>query len=222
MLTLFFGSASRAFQMILKGFVRPPAKILDVTYGRGNSWKKFSQNTLVGTYQIVKMDLVKYEGVELDEQGDHSKPLPFENESFDAIYYDPPYYFREFVKGANLGKHLYNINEEVFWTLQDFKASLRGLRKEVPRVLKKGGILICKIMDGYVGRKYFPNSFCVFSSFSSILVPVGHFIVPIQRINYPDSVRVNHINYFVFKNGKDETGYEQAYSIKEFEKELEV
>jgi SAM-dependent methyltransferase len=158
------------------------------------------------------MDKVEYDGVKLDIQGNHATNLPFPDETFDVVYYDPPYYFKEFVKDKGVGA-LYADDREIYWTLDDFKHSLTGLRREVPRVLKKGGILICKIMDSYVGRTYFPNTFAVFNCFSQLLSPVGVFIVPIHRENYPDAVRVNHINYLVFKKGVDATQYRVGYDI---------
>ena len=97
MLTLFFGDSAKAFQRILTHFVNPPAKILDLTYGNGNSWKGFEFNTLNGKYELMKCDIRKEKNIDL--QIDIRKPLPNEfTECFDCVYFDPPYYFKETIK----------------------------------------------------------------------------------------------------------------------------
>jgi len=201
MLTLFFGSTSKAFQMVFKAFIsyqKQNVRVLDVTYGRGKSWEGFVQNDLFSSFEIVKLDKVQYEGVELDFVQDHSNLSNFEDGSFDVVYYDPPYYFKEFIKSYDLSKNEF-IENEVFWTIGEFQKSLTGLKTEVPRVLCDKGFLICKIMDGYVNKTYFPNTFLVMNTFiQGGLDIVGHFIIPIYRHNYPDAIRVNHINYLVF------------------------
>jgi len=215
MLTLFFGSSSKAFQMIFKAFISYRAdsiRVLDVTYGKGRSWDNFVWDDLFNEVEVVKMDKVKYDGIELDVVSDHSIGLPFDDESFDVVYYDPPYYFREYVKSYDLKECEFEENE-VFWTLDDFRCSLFGLRSEIPRVLKDGGFLICKIMDGYVGKLYFPNTFLVVNNFVLAgLSIVAHLIVPIQRRNYPDALRVNHINYLVFCKNPSKDWYNCVFS----------
>ena len=210
MLTLFFGSTDKAFQMIFRAFLsyqKQSIKVLDVTYGKGRSWRGFVWNELFNSFELTKMDKIQYEGVVLDVVGDHSDLSNFENESFDVVYYDPPYYFKEFVKSYDLSKSEFE-ESEVFWSVEDFRKSLSGLKKEVSRLLQKEGFLICKIMDGYANKMYFPNTFLVVNTFvEGGLDIVGHFIVPIQRRNCPDTVRVNHINYLVFCKNPSEKWY---------------
>jgi len=94
-----------------------------------------------------------------------------------------------------------NVEEEVFWTEKEFKQALVTLKKQVPRVLKKGGIFIAKIMDGYIGRKYYPVAFLLFNAISRIMEPKGVFICPIQKKdNISELIRANHIYYLVFKS----------------------
>jgi hypothetical protein len=201
MLTLFYGSTSSAFQKILEHFVKPSSRILDITYGKGNSWKGFP---LSDKYQLVKLDIKKYDNVELDIVVDH-KLLPFPDETFNLVYYDPPYYFREKIRNYDITNQLYSEDTEVFWTEKDFFNSLSALKDEVPRVLKSNGKMICKIMDGYVGSTFFPNHFTVYKFFSNKMKALGCFIVPIQRKDNPSFVRTNHIYYLVFQKVQNAT-----------------
>ena len=199
MLTLFFGDSAKAFQKILTHFVIPPAKILDITYGNGNSWKGFEFNTLNGKYELTKCDIRKEKDIDL--LIDIRKPLPNEfTESFDCVYFDPPYYFKETVKDFNIEGNMYEEEEEVFWTEKDMQKALQILKTEIPRVLKKGGVLITKIMDGYQGKDtYFPNHYIFYNIFTIFLKPEATFIVPIHRRNIPNIIKTNHIYYQVFK-----------------------
>lgn len=199
MLTLFYGSAPLAFQKILKYYVDPPSKILDITYGKGKSWEGF-QN-ISGKYQLVKLDVKEYDNVELDVIADH-KQLPFPDETFDLVYYDPPYYFREKIRNYDITNHLFNEDTEVFWTEKDFFNSLSALKDEVPRILRHDGKLICKIMDGYVGSAFYPNHFTVYNYFSGKMKALGCFVVPIQRKDNPSFIRTNHIYYLVFQKSE--------------------
>jgi|GEM_PF-5601088 len=218
MLTLFFGSSSKAFQMIFMAFVsykKKDIKVLDVTYGKGRSWEGFVYESLFQSFSLVKIDKRKYDGVELDVIGDHSDLSCLSSNSFDIVYYDPPYYFKEFVKSFDLSKSKFE-ESEVFWSVEEFKKSLAGLRKEVQRLLCDGGFLICKIMDSYTKKTYFPNTFAVVNNFTlGGLSIVGHFVIPIQKINYPDTIRVNHINYLVFCKNPSKDWYNCGMSLME-------
>ena len=216
MLTLFFGSSSKAFQMIFMAFVsykKKDIKVLDVTYGKGRSWEGFVYESLFQSFSLVKIDKRKYDGVELDVIGDHSDLSCLSSNSFDIVYYDPPYYFKEFVKSFDLSKSKFE-ESEVFWSVEEFKKSLAGLRKEVQRLLCDGGFLICKIMDSYTKKTYFPNTFAVVNNFTlGGLSMVGHFVTPIQRNNCPDTVRVNHINYLIFCKNPSKEWYNCGLSL---------
>lgn len=198
MLTLFYGSASFAFQKILKYYAMQHSRILDITYGKGRSWEGFQKSTLSGEYQLVRLDVKKYDNFELDVVADH-KLLPFRDETFDLIYYDPPYYFKEKIRNYDITKQLYDEDAEVFWTEKDFFNSLSALKDEVPRVLTSNGKIICKIMDGYVGSIFFPSHFTVHKFFSDKMKALGCFVVPIQREDNPSFIRANHIYYLVFQ-----------------------
>lgn len=199
MLTCFQGSTNVVFQSILEFFVRPSSIVLDITYGRGLSWEDLKKN-----YTIIKVDKRKL----FDEviQIDFNKYLnKKESNSVDCVYFDPPYYFKEKIKQFNIKEQMLNEEEEVFWTEKEFEFALNTLQKEIPRVLKKEGIFIAKMMDGYIGKEYYPNAFKLFNLMKNVLKPEGIFICPIQkRDSTLKLIRTNHIYYSVFKKIKNE------------------
>jgi len=194
MLTCFQGSTNTVFQHILKFFVKPQSVVLDITYGRGLSWKDLKEE-----FRIIKVDKRKlFEDVIKADFNEYLKKK--ESASIDCVYFDPPYYFREKIKQFNIKEQMLNEEEEVFWTEKEFIQALATLQKEIPRILKNEGIFIAKIMDGYIGKKYYPVAFELFNTMTKVLNPKGIFICPIQKIdNIPELIRTNHIYYLVFE-----------------------
>lgn len=193
MLTCFDGTTNFVFQKILNFFVKKDAKILDITYGEGHSWRNINSEHI-----LTKMDKRKLKKDVIE--ADFNQYLPIQKDcSFDCIYFDPPYYFKEKIGNFNIQNQMFNNEEEVFWTEEELEKALRTLKKEVPRILINQGVIIIKIMDGYIGKKYYPNTFKIFNSLSNVLKPLGVFICPIKRKDTQGFIRCNHINYIVFK-----------------------
>lgn len=196
MLTCFQGSTNEVFQHILKFFVKSHSIVLDITYGRGLSWKGMKEE-----YKIIKIDKRKFKDV---IQMDFNKYLKKkEANSVDCVCFDPPYYFKEKISGFDIKNQMLNYEEEVFWTEEEFKIALKTLYNEIPRILKLNGVFIAKIMDGYIGRKFYPNTFLLFNKMSQELEPKGIFICPIQKKDtIMKLIRPNHIYYLVFEKLK--------------------
>lgn len=194
MLTCFQGPTNIVFQIILKFFVKPNSTVLDITYGRGLSWKSLEES-----YKIIKVDKRKlFEDVIKMDFNDYLEKTT--SGSIDCIYFDPPYYFKEKIRQFNIKGQMLNAEEEVFWTEKEFKYTLNTIQKEVTRVLKEKGIFIAKIMDGYIGREYYPVAFELFNTMSKVMRPKGTFICPIQKKDcIPELIRTNHIYYLVFE-----------------------
>jgi DNA modification methylase len=197
MLTCFQGSTNIVFQRILNFFVKEGSIVLDITYGRGLSWKDLKEN-----YKIIKVDKRKlFDDVIKADFNDYLKKK--ESNSVDCIYFDPPYYFKEKISNFDINDQMLNNEKEVFWTEEEFRQALSTLQTEVPRVLKKDGIFIVKIMDGYIGKKYFPLAFELFNAMIKRMEPQGIFICPINKKDrISELIRINHIYYLVFKNLK--------------------
>jgi len=199
MLTCFESSTNVAFQKILRFFLEENSIILDITYGRGLSW-----NNLNGGYNLIKVDKRKT-SKEVIQMNFNEYLTKKENESVDGVYFDPPYYFIEKIKQFDIRKQIFNNQEEVFWTENEFKEALLNLKKNIPRILKQRGIFIAKLMDGYIGKKYYPNAFKLFDALQKVTEPIGIFICPIRREDLvSDLIRTNHIYYLVFQKKEKE------------------
>src|SRR4051812_11788815 len=77
-LTCIEGSNADLFPIALRMYVKPGAKIADVTYGKGVFWR----NIRVDDYQLSPSDITT--GIDL-------RNLPYNDNSFDAVVLDPPY-----------------------------------------------------------------------------------------------------------------------------------
>ncbi len=198
MLSCFQGSTSTVFEHILKFYVKKDSTILDLTYGQGLSWDWFKTKPNEHRYKLIKVDKRKLsEDVIQSDFNEYIKNL---KEKVDCIYFDPPYYFKEKISQFDIAGQMLDAEEEVFWTEEEMEKTFKILEVEVPRVLSDGGIFIGKIMDGYIGKEYYPNAFNLFSHMSRGLKPKGTFICPLQRKDtIMKFIRPNHIYYLVFQ-----------------------
>lgn len=192
--TCFIDSTNNALQKILKFFVKKHSIVLDLTYGRGLSWRNAETN-----YKIIKVDKRKlFKDVIKSDFNEYLNKK--ESNSVECIYFDPPYYFKEKITQFDIKKQMLDEENEVFWTQKEFEQSTINLQREIPRVLKIKGIFIVKIMDGYIGKNYYPLAFDIFNKMSKKLRPIGTFICPIQKQgNVSTLIRSNHIYYLIFE-----------------------
>jgi len=211
MLTCIRVKTNRAFQHILTFYKRPTKqtpiiKVLDLTYAKGHSWEKTGEekiDELVSHYYVVKADKNSYDNPDITIIDVRNSLPMFVNESFDVIYYDPPFYFTDGKKDIDYTKLLEKMlttKDEVFWTINDFKISCKNLEIEVPRILKKGGIFIIKIGDAYTKDEYFPSSFYFWDTFKTSLKIMGHFMIMTEAKDCIfHMVKDNVYHYLVFK-----------------------
>ena len=127
------------FPHVMSLYVAPGSKVADVTFGKGVFWRKIPKDA----YDLHASDL---------KDGVDCRNLPYEEESFDAVVFDPPYmhtpgasaheghqnfenYYRN--NKASSEKKYHEAVLDLYFT-----AAL-----EARRVLKKGGIYIVKCQD---------------------------------------------------------------------------
>lgn len=148
-----FHSLENSFELILKTWIPPPAKILDPTAGPRWMWRNLLDNSL-----SLDGELSKYEVVfgDIAPQSDEVRKVDatqlsgvFEKGSFDGLVVDPPY--RRNVKGGR-----YDI--ERFKGDQNFNLdSFFGhLNEQAYFVLKETGKLIVKIGDSRITGNFEP------------------------------------------------------------------
>lgn len=125
---------------------------LDPTYSKGNFYKgNFSE-------PIYKYDLYpQIEGVIKA----NAENLPHDNETFNAIMFDPPFLA---TKGKSLadgsGGNIINKRFGVYPTEKELHCFYVNALKEFYRILKKDGVLIFKCQDKVSsGKQYFSHIF---------------------------------------------------------------
>lgn len=141
------GGNAELFPKILKLHVPAGAKIADITWGLGVFWKKVPE----GLYDVHGSDL---------KTGVDCRKLPYADESFDAIVFDPPYMEGFFRKStSHLGgsgthaafRNAYSNGQATQEGGPKWHAAVVDLYvqggKETARVLKPNGIFIVKCQD---------------------------------------------------------------------------
>lgn len=141
------GGNADIFPKILKLHVPRGAKIADITWGLGVFWKKVPE----GAYEVHGSDL---------KTGIDCRNLPYENESFDCVVFDPPYMEGFFRKNqGHLGgsgthsafRNAYSNGQATAEGGPKWHAAVVHLYvqggKEAARVLRSHGIFIVKCQD---------------------------------------------------------------------------
>lgn len=124
---------------------KPPVDILDATVNKGRIWKG-STRTIVG----MDIDHAHKPDIVADNTN-----MPCEDESFDVIVYDPPHI-------PNVGRDGLKDFQERFGLIvkspiengYNLTHTFPPFLKEAFRVLRKNGILFCKIADYVHGHRY--------------------------------------------------------------------
>ncbi len=158
-----FTSNSEQFPQILGLYVPPPARVLDMTYGRGVFWKNVPHEKVVDRYtndyfHPRKKDYILWANDIDRERGDHS--FDFTNlpamwmESFDAVILDPPYLLlgghetlKESIDKGYKNREREKDSRSRSGQIGAVERLYGGGIIEAWRVLNRSGILIIKCMD---------------------------------------------------------------------------
>ncbi len=141
------GSNNEVFPHVLGLYVADGARIADVTYGKGVFWRDID----VSKYDFLPSDI---------KTGTDARSLPYEDESLDAIVFDPPYmeglYRRDTSHLAGGGTHaafreFYSNGETTpVGKLRYHDVVLdmyMSVACEAHRTLKRNGVFIVKCQD---------------------------------------------------------------------------
>lgn len=142
------GDNSELFPQILKLHVALGSTVADITFGRGVFWK----NVPPGAYKLLPSDI---------KLGKCWKSLDYEDQSVDAVVFDPPYMeglYRK-TKDALAGSGTHSAFQQAYsdGSVQPAKTERKyhdavleaylSVMPEVKRILKPGGRFIVKCQD---------------------------------------------------------------------------
>jgi hypothetical protein len=132
------------FRNVVPFYFREGDRIADVTYGKGVFWKKINTSN----YDFFKSDLLTCPETPYD-----FKKLPYDNEFFNGVVFDPPYVH-------NPGRLIVDSNYRNADTTKGFyhKDIINLYRLgmiESNRVLKKDGFLLVKCKDEIESSKQY-------------------------------------------------------------------
>ena len=187
-LTCVAGSNADLFPYVLSLYVSPGASVIDVTYGKGVFWKRVPDQK----YNLTAADI---------QRGIDFTALPYADEEFDAVVFDPPY-----MNGGSGVKESLNDcykNSGVGSYEAVYRLYIKGIL-EAHRVLKKKGVLIIKCQACVADHVQKPIHVHLISG----LPPFGfrfedEFILhasakPIMRHTTQKHARKNHSYFLVF------------------------
>lgn len=205
-LSAHIGGNSEIFPTILSLHIKKGARIADVTFGKGVFWRKVDTQM----YDLHPSDI---------DTGIDCRNLPYENESFDAVVFDPPYmegFFRnQTATKAGAGthnafrNHYSNGNETPKSGGGKWHAAVTELYvdggQEAHRILQSRGVLIVKCQDEVSANRQnlthveIINAYAQMGFFCKDLFVVVRTNKPgVSRILKQVHARKNHSYFLVF------------------------
>ncbi|WP_315076255.1 DNA methyltransferase [uncultured Clostridium sp.] len=133
--TVHQGRNSGLIKSVAELYFNEGDKIADVTYGKGVFWRE--------------IDLSKYEVVGTDlKTGTDFRDLPYKDNSFNHSVIDPPY-----ARITNLKGMVDCYNTTRFTTHEEIIKLYEDGLKELVRITKEDGYILCKCQDEICGGK---------------------------------------------------------------------
>lgn len=191
-------SNDEIFPDIIKLYVAKGSTVADVTYGKGVFWKKVNKKL----YDFYPSDI---------KTGTDARNLPYQNDSFDCIVFDPPYMHTPggtaHANHQNFEQYYQNNVTESEKKYHEAVLDLYFLSaKEAYRVLKNKGIYIVKCQDEVCANKQrlthveIINELTTYGFIVEDLFVVTRKNKPgVSRIKKQNHARKNHSYFLVFR-----------------------
>ena len=200
------GGNADLFPKILKLHVPKGAKIADITWGLGVFWKKVPP----GWYEVHGTDL---------KTGVDCRKLPYGNDAFDCVVFDPPYmegfFRRDKDQLGGSGTHAafrnaYSDGQETSGSGPKWHAAVVDLYveggKETSRILKPNGIFIVKCQDEVSANRQWLTHVEIINAYAQLGFYARDLFV-VVRSNQPGVSRIlkqvharkNHSYFLVFQ-----------------------
>lgn len=198
---------STQFQRILRRYCPPPAKVIDLTAGSLSLWHNMvdlrGYDLTFADKRPKTRDVEKYDMLKI--------PWPWVDGGsygiYDGAVVDTPYQFspREWEDRPRVITHKvgqkYGLHE-VAWSLDEFTRALVAMNQMLPRLLKRDGLLLVKIMSTHMDQTFYPNQSIIWALLSN-LTQVDERIVHIQSAGgfaYKERAKKNLLRFMVFRN----------------------
>ena len=199
MLSVLFGEQFDNFRHILEFYLEDDSNILDVTYGSGKLWMTVNSTT-PHKYNLTKND------IDLEQEVDYhlgfDELTKIKEKPFDAIIYDPPYKYD--TKSFTLqDRPDYDWKQnKTLWTLKSQIGCAETLNEIFPKILKKEGLVIVKIMDVRVRGKLIQNHQIIIEAFTNLelISEIIYVRLGVGVFKNRVSPQTAHGYYLIFKN----------------------
>ncbi len=203
------GGNADVFPRILALHVPRGSKVADITWGQGVFWKRVPTED----YDVIGSDL---------KTGVDCRKLPYKDEEFDCVVFDPPYMEGFFRKSeGHLGgsgthsafRRAYSNGEATTEGGPKWHAAVVDLYvkggKEAARVLKKNGIFIVKCQDEVSANRQWLTHVEIINAYDKLGFYACDLFV-VVRANQPGVSRIikqvharkNHSYFLVFQKSK--------------------
>lgn len=200
------GTNDEIFPHILSLYVRPGAKIADVTYGKGIFWKDVPRNL----YQLFPTDVA---------QGVDCRALPYQDKNIDCVVLDPPYMHTP-GGSAHVGHQnfegYYGNNRAANGSEKKYHEAVLDLYyaagNEAYRILRDDGIFIVKCADEVCANRQRLTHVELINEYEKVGFVIEDLFVLIRR-NRPGVSRLlkqrharkNHSYFLIFRKADKRT-----------------
>lgn len=169
MLSVLLGETPDLMKQVADFYFPHGARVLDVSFGNG----------------VLVQRLENVTGVDIDPgSAAHvtadSCDLPFDDESFDAAIFDPPYLYGRTRKGLH-DRPTWSDERSYNATTGDFHKRAQGTAEELERVLVPGGIAVVKVADARLNGRLVLNHSMVIDAFYEAGLPLRDLLIYVRH-----------------------------------------
>jgi len=159
LLSVVFAESGDNLAHLLRFYAPHAERLLDVTYGGGTLSRRVS-------VPVVGVD--KDPASKASIIADSASALPFDDGTFRAAVYDPPYlYGSKAMHMGPIGTKTWEVQRSTWNTPEDLRSTSEGIARQLYRVLAEDGVVFVKIMDSRFKGRLIRNHDIVVDAFEA-------------------------------------------------------